>query len=230
LYEQFDFDLPLWDSSHQPLVQQHLTIFICPTDPEADRDFVELGQPVQERYASASYVACFGSPDLDLTPDKSDGVFSRNSSTRVRDVVDGLSHTFFVGERVNGVRFLKPGATVRSAGRASLSAPAAVPFAGGPLPRHTAGGSDHIHFETIWAGAVRDPSDPEDDHGHLTLFHTAHTPNSPQTDDRDITAPHSQVAQFLMGDGSVQGIPVSIDLKVYQALGTRAGGETNDQF
>ena len=44
-------------------------------------------------------------------------------------------------------------------------------------------------------------------------------------DDRDVTGPHSGIAQFLMGDGSVHGIPETIEFSVYEAMGTRAGGE-----
>jgi hypothetical protein len=178
-----------------------------------------MGTSPVERYAMANYVVNFGSPDLDLTPDNSDGVFSRNSSTRVADVVDGLSTTLFVGERVNGVRY-----RLSSSASSSASMRPRVAFHGG------GGGGAHAHFETAWAGAVRDHNDPADDHGHMVLFHTAHTPNSPQTDDRDITAPHSGVAQFLMGDGSVHSISETIDFGVYTALGTRAGREAVGTF
>jgi hypothetical protein len=192
-----------------------LAVYLCPTDPATDREFVETGTPPTERFAMANYVANFGSPDLDGTPDRSDGVSSRNSATRVEEVVDGLSNTFFIGERVNGVRLLDQAQTPRSV--------APVAHRGGSY--HHSGTGGHMHFETIWAGAVRDHDDPTDDHGHMVLFHTAHTPNSPLTDDRDITAPHSGVAQFVFGDGSVHAIGVTIDNRVYAALGTRAGGE-----
>ncbi|HID21613.1 MAG TPA: DUF1559 domain-containing protein [Planctomycetaceae bacterium] len=217
-YDRFDFSRPIWDPTHQDLVQRRLSVYLCPSDPVTEHVFVEMGPQPGERYAAANYVANFASPDLDASPDNSDGIFSRNSATRVRDVRDGLSQTLFIGERVNGVRYrsgggLRPQRSLEAAG----------------LVYHTGSGA-HTHFETIWAGAVRDLGDPTDDHGHMTLFHTGHTPNSPQTDDRDITAPHSGLALFLIGDGSVQGLSTSIDFAVYQALGTRAGGERLPAF
>jgi hypothetical protein len=39
---------------------------------------------------------------------------------------------------------------------------------------------------------------------------------------------HTGGTFFSMGDGSVQFISQSIDANVYEALGTRAGGETVD--
>ncbi len=66
-----------------------------------DGGFVEMG-PLPERYAMASYAACFGPPDLDAVQEQRDGMFSRNSRTRFADVTDGLSQTLLIGERENG--------------------------------------------------------------------------------------------------------------------------------
>lgn len=84
---------------------------------------------------------------------------------------------------------------------------------------------NHFEYETTWVGAVREITDPTDDHGHMVLFQTGHTPNHPLSDDRDVSAPHSGVAQFLMCDGSVHSVRESIDQAVYAAMGTINGGE-----
>jgi len=214
VYRQFDFRVPIFHPINRVPRERHLAVYLCPTDPITERQFVKMGASSPERYAMASYVGNFGSPDLDLTPDCSDGVFSRNSATRMADVTDGLSNTLFVGERVNGVR-LRGSRGIQDPGASAGWSP--VPFHGDH--------GLHMHYETTWAGAVRDLNDPADDHGHMVLFHAAHTPNSLQTDDRDITAPHSGVAQFLLGDGSVHAISETIDAAVYAALATRCGGE-----
>lgn len=219
LHERFDFRLPIYDPLHQSPSQQHLDVYLCPSDPGAGQEFVEVDASPVERYAAANYVANFGSPDLDDAPDQSDGVFSRNSARRIANIRDGLSNTLFVGERVNGIR--APG---------SLVIFAAIPPIGiGPMIPGHGGSGGHIHYETIWAGAVRDPSDPIDDHGHMTLFHSAHTPNHIDSDDRDVTAPHAGIAQFVKGDGSVHALSATIDASVYAALCTRSGGEPAGQ-
>lgn len=156
--------------------------------------------PVPEQYAMGCYVGNFGPPDLDANQIQRDGMFSRNSATQIRDVTDGLSNTLMLGERVNG-----PFRTVGAHGV-------------------------HVNYETTWAAAVRDYSDPTDDHGHMVLFQSGHTPNSPLSDDRDVSAPHVGLAQFLLGDGSVRAIGESINFAVFQSLSTRAGGEVVGEY
>ena len=153
-----------------------------------------------ERYAMASYVASFGPPDLDDTQEKRSGLFSRNSKTRLADITDGTSSTLMLGERENG------------------------PF------RRTGTHGVHFSYETTWFSAVREIDDPTDDHGHMVLFQAGNTPNSPLSDDRDVSAPHVGYANFLFADGHVQIISENIDFGVYQSLSTRDGGETLGEF
>lgn len=148
-----------------------------------------------ERYAMASYAANFGPPDLDANQQQRDGMFSRNSSTRFSDVTDGLSNTLLLGERVNG------------------------PF------RFGASHGNHFEYETTWMAAVRELTDPTDDHGHMVLFQTGHVPNDPQSDDRDVSAPHIGYANFAFSDGRIRALSESIDFGVYTAMSTRANGE-----
>ncbi len=199
LYAKFNWNQPLYDSVNQYPREQHLAIFLCPTDTVSEGSFVEMGT-VPERYAMASYAANFGPPDLDETQEKRDGVFSRNSRTRMADITDGSSQTLFVGERQNG------------------------PF------RQSGVHGPHFSYETTWAGAIRDADEPDDDHGHMVLFQSGHTPNSPESDDRDVSAPHISFANFLFGDGACRALSESIDGGVYMKLSTRAGGEVVGEF
>jgi prepilin-type N-terminal cleavage/methylation domain-containing protein/prepilin-type processing-associated H-X9-DG protein len=192
VYDQMRSDLPIYDPANSIPREQHLPVFLCPTDSVSPSGFVTMGT---EQYAMACYVANFGPPDLDADQEQRDGVFSRNSRTRLADITDGLSKTLMLGERQNG------------------------PF------RTGASHGNHFEYETTWAGAVRDLDDATDDHGHMVLFQSGHTPNNRASDDRDVSAAHGGLAQFLMCDGSVRPIQETIDPTAYAALSTRSGGE-----
>jgi len=194
LYNQFNWNVPLYDAGNITPRERHLAIFLCPSDTLSERTFVEMG-PTPERYAMASYCASFGPPDLDAVQEQRDGVFSRNSRTRMRDVTDGTSQTLMGGERENG------------------------PF------RRAGVHGVHFSYETAWAGSIRQFDDPTDDHGHMTLFQTGHVPNSLDSDDRDVCAPHVGYANFLLADGSCRAISESVNFGIYQALSTRSGAE-----
>jgi prepilin-type N-terminal cleavage/methylation domain-containing protein len=94
----------------------------------------------------------------------------------------------------------------------------------------------HNMSDTTWTGAVtgagvvdhRDPSPAAiEGSAALVLGHCGpHAPNNPLVTDADALASmHPIGANFLMGDGSVQYVNSFIDLGVYDALASRAGGE-----
>ncbi|MEX2168430.1 MAG: DUF1559 domain-containing protein [Pirellulales bacterium] len=203
IYDAFDFTKPIFDNVNAVIREQHIDTLLCPTDDISPTGFVAMGD---ERYAMACYVANFGTPDLDedqeqrLTTTRPWGPFYRNSRTKLREITDGLSHTLMVGERQNG--------PFRSSGAHGV----------------------HFEYETTWAGAVRDIDDNEDDHGHMVLFQTGHTPNHSLSDDRDVSASHSGEALFLLCDGSVHAIHEEVDETIYFAVGTMNGEEIIGDF
>lgn len=193
-----NWNVPVYDAANLPSRERHLVSFLCPSDSVSEGSFVEM-QP-GERYAMASYAASFGPPDLDNNQEQRDGMFSRNSRTRARDVTDGMSNTLLAGERQNG------------------------------LFRNSGVHGPHFAYETTWCCAVREITDPTDDHGHMVLFQTGHTPNSPYSDDRDVSAPHIGYANFLFADGHVRNISENVHFPTYVALSSRAGSETIGDF
>ena len=206
LFEQFDSHVPVWDAVNLTPRETHLPVFLCPSDPYSEGGFVVRDDTVTpvERYAAASYAANWGpstaTVNLDDTPLQSQGVFYRNSSTRIRDITDGLSNTLALGERTNG-----------------------------PIPGSaTLGG--HSFFETAWSAAVREITDYPDDHGHMVLFETQFRPNQPGGDDKGLSAPHVGLCHFALCDGSVRAISENIDATTYNALSTRSGEELIGDF
>jgi prepilin-type N-terminal cleavage/methylation domain-containing protein len=204
IHDRIDFKKPIFDPVNAAIREVHIESLLCPTDDLSPNGFVEMGT---ERYAMACYVANFGTPDLDEDQEQKNdptgrpwGPFYRNSATKLKEITDGTAKTLMVGERQNG------------------------------LFRHAGTHGVHTTYETTWAGAVREITDPTDDHGHMVLFQTGHTPNSSASDDRDVSASHSGEALFLMCDASVHSISEDIDEKVYLGLGTMNRAETATEF
>ena len=83
-----------------------------------------------------------------------------------------------------------------------------------------------------WAGAVpgavvplkRDPTQTEDA-PFLVLGHGDHSPNSPTSHIDDFYSRHAQGINCLFADGSVHSMANSVNLSVWYAIQTRAGGE-----
>ena len=64
--------------------------------------------------------------------------------------------------------------------------------------------------------------------GHTGDAAEGHTPNNPSNHVDDFFSRHMQGVNFLFADGSVRNINNTIKGAVWEALGTRAGGEAID--
>ena len=81
-------------------------------------------------------------------------------------------------------------------------------------------------WHATWAGVI-----PNGDDAIVRILGTCdHTPNAPANHIDDFSSPHTGGAHFTFGDGSVKFVSTNVDLGVYQALATRAGGETKHEF
>lgn len=119
LYERIDFNLDLpevvrAEKSDEPTeadelwVQTQLSVYRCPSDPTSATN------PMRGNYGTSNYSGNHGSLTLPRwttgrttvfwpgqidTPRKANGLFYWNSSVRFREITDGPSNTFLVGER-----------------------------------------------------------------------------------------------------------------------------------
>lgn len=117
LFNRIDFNKPL--ASANGLMQTELPVYRCPEDATPNTN------PLRSNYGTSNYSGnygtiagrWFGAPNGRpltgwLAPRRTqnwpgamgqghatDGVFYRNSTTRMRDIVDGTSNSFMVGER-----------------------------------------------------------------------------------------------------------------------------------
>ena len=104
LGRQINFNLNLSSAATPvPTVRNtFLKVFQCPSDPNAATSFTATdGGGGSWSLAHGSYVACNGNDGVDdnSTPPHTGAFVRGTSGFRIADITDGLSNTFFVGER-----------------------------------------------------------------------------------------------------------------------------------
>jgi prepilin-type N-terminal cleavage/methylation domain-containing protein/prepilin-type processing-associated H-X9-DG protein len=99
----------------------------------------------------------------------------------------------------------------------------------------------HFYCQATWVGSVTgaliyppagSPATPEiQNAAGMTLGHTQEgAPNAPDIECNNFSSQHAGGAQFVFADGHVQFISMNINRGIFQALSTRAGGETIGEF
>ena len=197
LQNQVNFNLSVGSATAPiPFVRtQFLPIFFCPSDKMNGTFTVTDGGSNSWSLAQGSYVACNGNDGVDdnSTPPHTGAFVRATRGFRFADISDGLSNTFFVGERCTTM---------------SLSTWVGVP-PGAQVP------------------SVRSPGDYSGGSALVVGHCGPHLPNDGIVTDADaMSSAHVAGVQFLLGDGSVRLFFNSISQQTYDALATRAGGET----
>jgi len=210
LFKSINFNLPVQDPSNAAAIRAPIAMFICPDDPAPADAFTVpdgFGSPLATA-ARSSYVACIGSDESDVDALTGNGIFYRNSQTRIADITDGTTKTIMAGEKAwgnaqsiwagaisGGVCQRGPTNPCPGTGAASYPAPALV--------------VSHSHLNNALT----------DTDGGLD----------------DFSSEHVEGSNFVFADGSVhfeRSIPgdnpdgsYTPDSLIFQALGTRAGEE-----
>jgi prepilin-type N-terminal cleavage/methylation domain-containing protein len=212
-----------WDfdgSPNEKAAGTAIAVFLCPSMALAAND---TNQGIPNR-ARSSYLACAGSnifsDDTSTIPAGSpagaisfenapaaNGVFAGCSNRRIRDITDGTSNTFLIGEAYTD-DYSKDG---QEMDHWIIGAPQT---GGWDCCTDTAGTefTEGLGSAGPKMNSRRDPSQS----GILMEI--------------SFGSWHVGGAHFTMGDGSVRFLSENIDLNLYRALGTRAGNEIIDNF
>jgi len=183
--------------------------FVCPSVSDDSTHYQVKNETggVLADFSRTHYVASAGQPDLWDNPAQdlsrfADGVFYRNSKTRVKDITDGTTHTVFFGERT----------PLRSPATWVGIVPGSVTCPGSLFPLAECDGA---------APQINVHSGPGDDEVPPVI----EPPNNTSGYTDEMHAEHPGGCNVLFGDGSVRFVLETINPEVWAAWATRAGGE-----
>lgn len=210
--QAFDTTLPCWDAKNAAAAAAVIPGFRCPSVSDDSptytvKDGVGAALAV---FSRSHYVACAGKPDVWADPtgteiaQMADGVFFRNSKVRIKDITDGTSRTVFFSEQTPVHTDSTWVGVVPGSKTYPALAYAALVDADEGAPQvefHTGPSSNEV------PPVIKGPNDMFP--GYVDETHSEHIGG----------------CNILMGDGAVRWAADLIDLNVWAAMATRAGGE-----
>jgi prepilin-type processing-associated H-X9-DG protein len=224
VYDALDLSAPLYTSSlgvnpkNAAVVKTRVAEFICPSDEQ---------RILSPDFAPTSYAACAGSGAEGGTPQNTDGICYSNSQVKTGRITDGASKTALFSESILGIP-QKANHDPQTEYKFSFLAPLSDELCGGATQWNV---SDPRGFAWV-NGEFR-----------CALYNHATTPNSttpdcvgvliagpPQTRYmpygwRTARSRHPGGVNVCQADGSLHFVRDDIDLAIWQALSTIAGGE-----
>ncbi len=202
--------------ANRTVMMTGLTLFLCPSA-EGGEGPIDLGYDSGTLAGSpGQYIASAGWMATSQTPITGTGVLFPNSRVAIADVSDGTSATLMIGERSRNL------ADVVWNGVLGIGSP--------PLPLCTKRGwpvESCVGMMFLLMGRTGPSTDIVS--GSIPV---GNTPNQPGAGADGFWSRHPGGCQFLLCDGSVRFIKQTLAPQVFQALGSRAGGEVvgADQF
>lgn len=233
-------DEQTWESQSPAVAQTIISTYLCPSDPgkSVDTHAILANYPVGNPSGAAAttqYLLSKGATDgwcFNPASDQNIGMFAINLRTKFRDISDGTSNTFCVGEGATGGSFKLVSAKSNTA--PIPGAPLAQGFvaqawiAPQPLPSDFSGAVPAVTGSnfgtTIWKLNYPAPVESLYDNNDLTNC------NSALDSTTSFRSAHTGIVQFAFADGSTQAISENIDQGVLNSLGTRSGGEVIGEF
>jgi prepilin-type N-terminal cleavage/methylation domain-containing protein/prepilin-type processing-associated H-X9-DG protein len=198
VYRQINLSQPL---ETQPVIQTMIRIYLCPSDspPSSAFAITDVTFTTITLAAPSSYAATCGWDGNAVADPTGDGIFYRNSRTRLTDITDGTSQTNMIGDRAwSQTMGIWAGAPSGGITRAGARNP--WTFATGPSPTFALVHNNFINITTDADGGLD-----------------------------DFSSNHTGGVNMLFADGSVHFLRSITgdgpERRAFWALGTRAGGE-----
>ncbi len=221
-FKNVDFSVGVYHQKNAPVRRIGIALFRCPSysgptglEGEGgggefdDTEFDAMGLPSQPYIAWVSnYAGCHHDVEAPIDQDNN-GVFFLNSHISSRDVTDGTTHTIYLGEKLGGQGDLGwmsgTRATLRNTGTPINMT------AGGPAGWSPTSGAEYDP-DAAPPGEIMPPGeDPKAEQTGLEVG--------------GFGSDHTQVSNFLFGDGAVRSISNETSPAILQQLGHRADGK-----
>lgn len=207
IYGRIDFSTDWDDPANSGLLRIPIETYHCPSSLAPPR----FDHGIDGR-VPATYLGCISGtvdretkPELLLAASKQDGVFYRNSRTRLGHIIDGTSMTIAVGETLVGESAVGPDES-------------GVP----QFVDHWAVASPTFELNEFSEG-MGSTAVP------MGIALSSDRTIYPDEIELSFSSRHSSGAQFVFCDGHVAFLTESIDAKIYSALGTRNAKDDANQ-
>ncbi|PHS03224.1 MAG: prepilin-type cleavage/methylation domain-containing protein [Blastopirellula sp.] len=218
LHDSLNFEGDSRDPANLALAHNHVSGFRCPSDAGDDHFEIDISGTEYELDV-ANYVGIYGYGNVSMRPGNpmGKGIFYRNSSTRMRDIIDGTSNTICVGERAQTHDFVSGMDQVES----HSTWYAAVPGVSRPAGMMSGGmggmGGMMEGPGSLVLGHVGQPAMMSMPAMHHTPSTTNHIVN--------FSSFHPGGINFVAVDGSVHFLTEIVEYDTFKHLGERADGK-----
>jgi prepilin-type N-terminal cleavage/methylation domain-containing protein/prepilin-type processing-associated H-X9-DG protein len=192
------FDRPIEDLASADARIKPVSVYLCPSDPAPPTWEALRDDPSRTKICDVASANYVGMYGNTEPGVDGTGLFFRNSRVPCREITDGTSHTIAVGERSHA---LGQSTWVGSVTGALL----------GPGPADGIGTYEVEHGATMVLGQAGEHKSPGDPTGEADMFHSLHSGGG---------------ANFVFADAHVAFLTAEMDPETFEALATRAGGET----
>ena len=237
LQSLIDPNIP-WYLLPPKIATQQIPVFVCPSDvapsPTTYPFIAGLGLPAGGAFANSSYAYSMGwhdalafSPGFGAPPvTPKSGTFAFHSKTKFRDVTDGTSNTFAIGEAASGFEMCSGIGCTTPLPTGETSAHGWL-VGGSALEPFYAGG---FRYAGNWGSTVEPINKTPVTDSFYKLSGGAFFDSRASTDGGPHRVPnfrsyHTGGASFLFLDGSVNFLSQNIDMGVYRGISTIRGGE-----
>lgn len=243
----YDFDIDWEDASNHRVASAKISFLVCPsasqahpaTSPTWTATIAAAGADWPEALGVSNYLCSKGPNDswcLDPIDVRELGMFELNRSARIRDVTDGTSQTFLLGEGAGGSRWNLcelgdcPEIAVHPT-NGEVFHPVS-PWITAEVVATNIKALAGIVGSSIWGTTLRPMNEnpvmetfASQSNGGADLHDCRRSADGGPHATSGFRSDHPGGVQFLLADGSVHFVSEHVERAVYLARSTRSGGE-----